>query len=154
VPNHDAINDQTFLRQAIELSRHALEDEGKTPFGALVVIDNQIIGEGTSSVIELRDPSAHAEIMALRHAGQRLNRHLMPDATIYCSSQPCPMCLIACYWARLNRVVYAATIDDTAINGFRRHGCGRRMRCVGIAAGVRRRAGSTAGLRRWWACVL
>ena len=118
MPNHDAINDQTFLRQAIELSRHALEDEGKTPFGALVVIDNQIIGEGTSSVIELHDPSAHAEIMALRHAGQRLNRHLMPDATIYCSSQPCPMCLIACYWARLNRVVYAATIDDTALNGF------------------------------------
>ncbi|MET8355488.1 hypothetical protein [Micromonospora sp. NPDC005171] len=64
--------DEQFLARAIEISRHALEDEGKTPFGAIVVISGQIVGEGTSSVIELRDPTAHAEVMALRHAGSTL----------------------------------------------------------------------------------
>ncbi len=58
--------DQRFLHRAIDISRHALEDEGKTPFGALVVVNERIVGEGTSSVIELLDPTAHAEIMALR----------------------------------------------------------------------------------------
>jgi guanine deaminase len=111
-------SDQTYLCQAIDLSRHALEDEGKTPFGAILVVHGQVVGEGTSSVVELHDPSAHAEIMALRHAGQRLQHHLMPDSIMYASSQPCPMCLIACYWARIARIVYAATIHDTANNGF------------------------------------
>ncbi|MFF8020839.1 nucleoside deaminase [Streptomyces sp. NPDC007896] len=102
----------------MELSRHALEDEGKTPFGALVVIDGKIIATGTSSVVELRDPTAHAEVMALRAAGAELGRHLMEDAVMYASSQPCPMCLVACYWARIPRLVYAANSHDVAVNGF------------------------------------
>jgi tRNA(Arg) A34 adenosine deaminase TadA len=110
--------DQTFLAQAIELSRHALEDEGKTPFGALVVIDGKVIATGTSSVVELRDPTAHAEVMALRAAGTELGRHLMEDAVMYASSEPCPMCLVACYWARIPRLVYAANSHDVAVNGF------------------------------------
>ncbi|WRZ92700.1 nucleoside deaminase [Streptomyces sp. NBC_01007] len=110
--------DQTFLAQAIELSRHALEDEGKTPFGALVVIDGKVIATGTSSVVELRDPTAHAEVMALRTAGAELGRHLMEDAVMYASSEPCPMCLVACYWARIPRLVYAANSHDVAMNGF------------------------------------
>ena len=59
-------------QRAIDISRHALKDQGKTPFGAIVVVDNEIVGEGTSSVIELFDPTAHAEVMALRHAGTKL----------------------------------------------------------------------------------
>ncbi|MFJ9707003.1 nucleoside deaminase [Streptomyces sp. NPDC101234] len=110
--------DHAFLAQAIELSRHALEDEGKTPFGALVVIDGEVVGTGTSSVIELRDPTAHAEVMALRAAGSKLGRHLMEGSVMYSSSEPCPMCLVACYWARVSRLVYAATKQDSAVNGF------------------------------------
>lgn len=110
--------DRFFLDRAIDISRRALEDEGKTPFGALVVIADQIVGEGTSSVVELHDPTAHAEVMALRHAGQHLGRHLMPDAVMYASSEPCPMCLIACYWARIPRLVFGATTHDVAVHGF------------------------------------
>ena len=110
--------DTDYLRIAIELSRRALEDQGKTPFGAIVVLDNEMIGEGTSSVIELLDPSAHAEVMALRSAARRLQRHLLPGSVLYSSSEPCPMCLTASYWARVSRVVFAATSYDVATCGF------------------------------------
>jgi tRNA(Arg) A34 adenosine deaminase TadA len=75
------------------------------------------VATGTSSVVELRDPTAHAEVMALRAAGTKLGRHLMEDAVMYSSSEPCPMCLTACYWARVPRLVYAATSHDVAVNG-------------------------------------
>jgi guanine deaminase len=110
--------DETFLRHAIDLSRHALEDEGKTPFGAIVVIDNTIVAEGTSSVVELNDPTAHAEVMALRNAGKALGRHLFEDSVMYSSSEPCPMCLVACYWARIPRLIFGATSHDVATYGF------------------------------------
>jgi guanine deaminase len=110
--------DREFLERAIEISRHALEDQGKTPFGAVVVVNGDIVGEGTSSVVELLDPSAHAEVMALRHAGVKLQRHLFEDGVLYASSEPCPMCLTACYWARIPRLVFAATSHDVAMNGF------------------------------------
>jgi guanine deaminase len=110
--------DREFLQRAIEISRHALEDEGKTPFGAVVVVNGEIAGEGTSSVVEMLDPTAHAEVMALRHAGTKLQRHLMEDGVLYASSEPCPMCLTACYWARIPRLVFAATSDDVATYGF------------------------------------
>lgn len=86
--------------------------------GAIVVIDGQIISEGTSSVVELRDPTAHAEVMALRNAGAALGHHLFEDGVMYASSEPCPMCLCACYWARLPRLVFGATSYDVATNGF------------------------------------
>jgi tRNA(Arg) A34 adenosine deaminase TadA len=110
--------DRSFLAHAIELSRHALEDEGKTPFGAVVVIGEKVVSEGTSSVVELRDPTAHAEVMALRNAGRELGRHLMPDAVMYTSSEPCPMCLVACYWAQIPRLVFGAKSYDVATFGF------------------------------------
>jgi len=110
--------DEQFLERAIRISRRALEDEGKTPFGAIVVIDGQVISEGTSSVVELRDPTAHAEVMALRNAGAALGRHLFEDGVMYASSEPCPMCLVACYWARLPRLVFGATSHDVATSGF------------------------------------
>lgn len=110
--------DQGFLKRAIEISRHSLEDQGKTPFGAIVVIDGEVVGEGTSSVVELSDPTAHAEVMALRNTGANLRRHLFEDGVMYASSEPCPMCLVACYWARLPRIVFGATSHDVAANGF------------------------------------
>ena len=110
--------DELFLARAIEISRRALEDEGKTPFGAIVVISGAIVGEGTSSVVELRDPTAHAEVMALRDAGGKLGRHLFEDAVMYASSEPCPMCLMACYWARVPRLVFGANSHDVATYGF------------------------------------
>jgi guanine deaminase len=110
-------SDWRFLAYAIDISRRALEDEGKTPFGAIVVVDGKIVAEGTSSVIELRDPTAHAEVMALRNAGAALGRHLFEDGVMYASSEPCPMCLTACYWARLPRLVFGATTNDVATYG-------------------------------------
>jgi tRNA(Arg) A34 adenosine deaminase TadA len=119
MPAHLDEADRRYLQRAIDISRRALDDEGKTPFGALVVVDDKVVGEGTSRVVELSDPSAHAEIMALRDAGTTLGRHLLEDAVMYASSEPCPMCLIACYWARLPRVVYGATSHDVATYGVR-----------------------------------
>jgi guanine deaminase len=111
-------DDESFLEQAIEISRRSLEDDGKTPFGAIIVIEGEVISEGTSSVVELRDPTAHAEVMALRNAGVALGRHLFEDGVMYASSEPCPMCLCACYWARLPRLVFGATSYDVATFGF------------------------------------
>ncbi|NGO72561.1 nucleoside deaminase [Streptomyces boncukensis] len=110
--------DQFFLQHVINISRRALEDEGKTPFGAIVVIEGEIVGEGTSTVVKLHDPTAHAEIMALRDAGRNLQHHLFENGVMYASSEPCPMCLTACYWARLPRLVFGATTTDVAKNGF------------------------------------
>jgi guanine deaminase len=111
-------NDQSFLEYAIEISSRAHYAEGKTPFGAIVVIGGDIVAEGTSSVVELQDPTAHAEVMALRNAGAVLGRHLFEDGVMYASSEPCPMCLCACYWARLSRLVFGATSYDVATFGF------------------------------------
>lgn len=110
--------DDEFLQRAIELSEYALRNQTKTPFGAILVIDSEVISEGTSSVIELTDPTAHAEIMALRNAGKALGRHLFPDAVMYASSEPCPMCLAACYWARIPRLMFGANSFDVGAAGF------------------------------------
>jgi guanine deaminase len=148
--------DSHFLSRAIEVSRRALDDEGKTPFGALVVIEDKIVGEGTSSVVELRDPTAHAEVMALRQAGSTLNRHLFEDAIMYANSEPCPMCLVAAYWARIPRVVFAAESHDVASYGFEdlqfyrelTHPADKRL-IREDAAGGDLRDEAAAILRRW-----
>lgn len=110
--------DRTFLQRAIDISIGAALEDGKTPFGAVIVIDGEIAGEGTSRVVELCDPTAHAEVMALRAACTALGRHLLAGGVIYSSSEPCPMCLAACYWAQISRVVYGATSYDVATYGF------------------------------------
>jgi guanine deaminase len=110
--------DAEYLRMAIDLSRHALDDQGKTPFGAVLVLNDEVVSDGTSSVIELFDPSAHAEVMALRNAARKLGQHLLPGSVLYSSSEPCPMCLTACYWAQVSRLVFGATSYDVATYGF------------------------------------
>lgn len=156
MPDRLSDADRFFLDHAIGVSRRALEEEGKTPFGAIVVIDGEIVGEGTSSVVERRDPTAHAEVMALRDAGQKLGRHLMPEAVMYASSEPCPMCLVACYWARIPRLVFGANSHDAARHGFEdlqlyreltRETHGRALREQAADADQRDRA--TAVLAAW-----
>ena len=74
--------------------------------------------EGTSSVSELVDATAHAEVMAIRNAARKLGRHLLDGSILYSSSEPCPLCLTACYWARVSRIVFGATSHDVATHGF------------------------------------
>jgi guanine deaminase len=148
--------DRAFLQRAIDLSHHALLNEGRTPFGAVVVLDGEIAGEGTSQVVELCDPTAHAEVMALRAASTALGRHLITGGIMYCSSEPCPMCLAACYWARISRVVYAATSYDVATYGFKDLQLYRELtkpneeRLIAEqAAGQDQREEAVRGLRDW-----
>jgi len=99
---------------AVELSRSYRDDPRSWPFGAVLVRAGEVIGRGFNQVVELRDPSAHAEIMALRAAGRALARHVLEGSVLYSSGEPCPMCLAACYWAAVSRVVFAATSRDLA----------------------------------------
>jgi guanine deaminase len=107
-------DDRRYLRMAVELSRSYRDDPRRWPFGAIVVSQGEVVARGFNQVVELRDPSAHAEIMALRAAGGALGRHALEDCVLYSSSEPCPMCLAACYWASVPRVVFAATSRDLA----------------------------------------
>jgi tRNA(Arg) A34 adenosine deaminase TadA len=107
-------DDRKYLRVAVELSRSYRDDPRRWPFGAILVGQGKILGQGFNQVVELRDPSAHAEIMALRAAGRTLGRHVFEDCVLYSSGEPCPMCLAACYWASISRVVFAVTTHDLA----------------------------------------
>ncbi len=109
--------DRGYLRMAVDLSRGYLDDGRRWPFGAVLVAGGRIVAQGVNQVVELRDPTAHAEVMALRAAGHVLGEHQFEGAILYSSSEPCPMCLAACYWARLGRVVFAATTNDVAACG-------------------------------------
>ncbi|MFE6885439.1 nucleoside deaminase [Streptomyces sp. NPDC057702] len=111
------MGERGFLGRAVALSRESLVGGG-TPFGAVVVVEGRVVGEGASRVVELVDPTAHAEVLALRGAARELGRHLMEDGVMYSSSEPCPMCLAACYWARVPRVVFGASSRDVALAGF------------------------------------
>jgi tRNA(Arg) A34 adenosine deaminase TadA len=105
-------DDRRYLRMAVELSRSYRDNPCSWPFGAVLVGEGRILGRGFNQVVELRDPSAHAEIVALRAAGRALDRYAFKDGVLYSSSEPCPMCLAACYWASVPRVVFAATSRD------------------------------------------
>jgi len=107
-------DDRKYLRVAVELSRSYRDEPRRWPFGAILVGQGKILGQGFNQVVELRDPSAHAEIMALRAAGRALGRHVFEDCVLYSSGEPCPMCLAACYWASIPRVVFAVTTHELA----------------------------------------
>lgn len=106
-----------FLQQAIDLAVKSASENGG-PFGALIVKDDKVIGMGHNQVTEHCDPSAHAEIMAIRDACKALNSHQLNNCTIYSSCEPCPMCMSAIYWARIPKLIYAATAEDAAKAGF------------------------------------
>ena len=106
--------DLRFLERAVELSRQGMENLNGGPFGCVIVKDGEIIGEGCNSVITENDPTAHAEVVALRNACKHLNSFQLTGCDIYTSCEPCPMCLGAIYWARPARVIYANTKADAA----------------------------------------
>jgi len=110
--------DRQFMGRAIELARHGVDVNAGGPFGCVVVKDGEIIGEGNNRVTSTNDPTAHAEIIAVREACTRLGNFQLSGCTIYTSCEPCPMCLGAIYWARPDRVFYACTRDDAAKIGF------------------------------------
>lgn len=114
---------RAFLRRAIDLSRVAPPAGGDLPFGAVVVLGGQFVGEGRNEITTRTDPTAHAEILALRAAAARLGRPDLPGSVLYSSSEPCPMCLAACYWSpcywsRIAGVVCGAGLANTAEYGF------------------------------------
>lgn len=106
------------MRTAIRLARVGLRAVAGGPFGAVVVRRNRIVGRGWNRVTSHNDPTAHAEIEAIRDACRRLGRFHLEDCEIYSSCEPCPMCLGAIYWARLRRIYYANTRQDAARIGF------------------------------------
>lgn len=110
--------DKEFIKRAIELSQKGMDNNAGGPFGALVVKDGEIIAEGFNKVTSSNDPTAHAEVVAIREACEKLNSFQLEDCTIYTSCEPCPMCLGAIYWARPKAVYYACTKEDAADIGF------------------------------------
>lgn len=110
--------DKKFMMRAIELARLGMESNAGGPFGCVVVKNGEIVGEGSNSVTSTNDPTAHAEIVAIRHACKDLGSFRLDGCTIYTSCEPCPMCLGAIYWSRPAAVFFAATQTDAAAAGF------------------------------------
>jgi guanine deaminase len=109
---------QDFLREAIRLSTEKMEAGEGGPFGAVVVQSGKIVGRGWNRVTSTNDPTAHAEIVAIRDACANLNTFSLAGCEIYTSCEPCPMCFAAIYWARLERICYAASGQDAEAAGF------------------------------------
>lgn len=106
--------DRQWLEKAIELSGKGMEDGAGGPFGCIVVKDGEIVGRGSNQVTSTNDPTAHAEVVAIRDACEKLNTYQLTGCDIYSSCEPCPMCLGAIYWARPNRVIFANTRSEAA----------------------------------------
>ncbi|MBL8816493.1 MAG: nucleoside deaminase [Planctomyces sp.] len=110
--------DETYLREAIRLSREKMDAGEGGPFGAVVVRGDEVIGRGWNRVTSTCDPTAHAEITAIREACSRLETFSLEGCRIYSSCEPCPMCFAAILWARIGSVFYAASCEDAAAAGF------------------------------------
>lgn len=107
-----------FLRRAIALATQNVATGNGGPFGAVIVRDGQIIGEGVNSVTAANDPTAHAEVNAIRAAARAIGTFTLEGCELYSSCEPCPMCLAAAYWSRLDALYYGATAADAARAGF------------------------------------
>ena len=108
----------TFLREAIRLSGEKMESGEGGPFGAVIVKNNRVVGRGWNRVTSANDPTAHAEIEAIRNACRNLGTFSLEGCEIYASCEPCPMCLAAVYWARIEALYFAASRNDAAGAGF------------------------------------
>ena len=117
LPGAFSAEDAQHMRHALQLAAHARDAENEVPVGAVLVLDGQVLGLGWNRNITLHDPTAHAEIMALRAAGERLANHRLSGATLYVTLEPCAMCAMAMVHARLGRVVYAAADPKTGAAG-------------------------------------
>jgi len=110
-------NDKLFLQRAIEIASDGIGDGGG-PFGAVIVKDGKIIGEAFNRVVLNNDPTAHAEILAIRMASSVLHSHELSECTLYTSCEPCPMCLGAIYWSGIKKVLYSCDRTDAEAAGF------------------------------------
>jgi len=111
------MTDEYYMLQAIKEAKKAYED-GEVPVGAIIVMDQKIISRGHNQIERLRDPTAHAEMIALTSAFNYLGSKYLPQATVYITIEPCLMCAGALYWSKVNRVVYGA---DDEKNGYRKY---------------------------------
>ena len=109
--------DEEWLQLAVDRAVRNVADGGG-PFGALVVLDGEVVGAGSNRVTSTFDPTAHAEVVAIRAACRQIKNFSLAGATLYTSCEPCPLCLGACLWARLDRVVYAADRFAAEAAGF------------------------------------
>lgn len=107
-----------FMMRAIELSKNGLESGQGGPFGCVIVKDGKIIGEGNNQVTSTNDPTAHAEMVAIRNACKNINSFQLEGCEIYTSCEPCPMCIGAIYWARPDKIYFANNRSDAADIGF------------------------------------
>ena len=111
-------NHSIFMSQAIEMAKKEMLENGAAPFGAIVVKKGTIVGQGVNEVINKCDPTSHGEIEAIRSACMNLKTWDLTDCTLYTTCEPCEMCLSAMFWARINKIFYAATLDDCKELGF------------------------------------
>ncbi len=111
-------NREIFMHRAIELARQGMNQGAGGPFGAVVVRDGVIVGEGWNRVIGTNDPTAHGEVTAIRDACAKLGTFSLAGCEIHSTGQPCPMCLGAIHWARIERIYYGFRIEDAAAIGF------------------------------------
>src|SRR5690554_5805659 len=111
------MEDQHFLQEAIAMAAENAR-HGGGPFGALIVKDGMVVGKGVNRVVETDDPTAHAEVVAIKDACRNAGAFRLDGCVIYTSCEPCPMCLGAIYWAHLDHIVFAATKDDASRCGF------------------------------------
>ena len=110
-------DDDRFMQRALELARHAQDEHAEVPVGAVLVANGEVVGEGWNRSVSGNDPSAHAEVMALRDAGKRLGNYRFPGATLYVTLEPCVMCSGALIHARVARVVYGTDDPKTGAAG-------------------------------------
>jgi len=111
-------DDRKFMARAIELAQTGVDQNAGGPFGCVIVKDGKIIGEGCNQVTSTNDPTAHAEVVAIRNACRNLNSFQLDGCTVYTSCEPCPMCIGAIYWARPAAIYFAGTRADAAAAGF------------------------------------
>lgn len=111
-------DDQRAMQRAVQLSQERMQANLGGPFGAVIMRDGVILSEGWNEVTSSNDPTAHAEVTAIRRACAAVNDFSLQGATLYTSCEPCPMCLASAYWARISRIVYANTRDEAASIGF------------------------------------
>jgi guanine deaminase len=109
---------ERFMQRAIAVAREGMQNKAGGPFGAVVVKNGEIIGEGSNRVTSSNDPTAHAEIVAIRMACQSLGTFSLEGATLYTTCEPCPMCYAAIFWSRVDEVIYASDRKGAALAGF------------------------------------
>lgn len=110
--------DHDHIREAIAMARAGMDRGDGGPFGCVIVKEGKVVGRGNNRVTSTNDPTAHAEVVAIREACKELGDFQLTGCVLYTSCEPCPMCLGAIYWARPDRIVYACTREDAADAGF------------------------------------